>query len=186
MDHSKLVQILADAFWDDPMFSELFYGRNKRKQISGLFEYLIKRNALIGGDLYTDGKTYAALLDKRLPVPFHKQLLLLFEMITLSFKLPIKSLNQLTAYQKITFDHAPKGAHYYLTIIGVAPSAQGTGIGSKVLTTIHDNLPPGLTIALDTENEKNVPYYEKFGYTTNHIDTVSECTIFCMSRSQQS
>lgn len=182
MNSANMTKLLTQAFWNDPMFASLFSGTKKEQHMNALFGFLIKRNILIGGELLTDGETYAALLDKRARVPFSNKLSLFFEMVKLSFQLPLKSLRQLTVYQDIALANAPKGDHYYLTILGVAPSAQGKGVGGKVLGAIHEKLPKGMSIALDTENEKNVAYYERFGYTLNHVGRAGDLQIYCMSR----
>jgi GNAT superfamily N-acetyltransferase len=69
-----------------------------------------------------------------------------------------------------------RGPHWYLPIIGVDPSRQGTGVGSALLRT-------GLARAdewrlpcyLDTGQPRNVPFYERHGFNifTHGVEPVS-------------
>ena len=57
------------------------------------------------------------------------------------------------------------GAHWYLWGLGVKPSRQGQGIGGMLIQPVlvwadADHLP----CYLETMNEKNVPFYEKYGF----------------------
>lgn len=182
MHSNHLTQILTKAFWNDPMFTELFKGAKKEQHMTKLFQFLIKRNQLMGGELITDGVNYVALLDLNHKMPLMNKVVLLAEMLKLSFFLPFKSLRLLSAYQNITQEHVPQENHYYLTLLGVLPSSQGKGWGGKILNIIHEKIPSSVPIALDTENEKNVAYYEKFGYQLNHVASYGELKIYCMSR----
>lgn len=59
----------------------------------------------------------------------------------------------------------PRETHLYLSVIGVEPSRQGAGLGSRLLT-------PGLELCdregvpayLETATERNVAFYERHGF----------------------
>ncbi len=60
--------------------------------------------------------------------------------------------------------HAP-GRHYYLLLLGVAPSRQGCGVGAALLEeglTRADT--EGVPCYLDTMTDANVRFYEKRGF----------------------
>jgi ribosomal protein S18 acetylase RimI-like enzyme len=58
-----------------------------------------------------------------------------------------------------------QGAHWYLWGLAVKPSRQGQGIGGMLMQPVlaradADRLP----CYLETMNEKNVPFYERYGF----------------------
>lgn len=61
---------------------------------------------------------------------------------------------------------------YYLWFIGVDPNEQHKGIGSKLLNElIQEANTQQRTICLETSTLKNIPWYEKFGFSIyNQLD----------------
>ena len=61
---------------------------------------------------------------------------------------------------------------YYLWFIGVDPNEQNNGIGSKLLSElIEEARLQQRTICLETSTLKNIPWYEKFGFSIyNQLD----------------
>ena len=57
------------------------------------------------------------------------------------------------------------GPHWYLNVIGVAPEAQGRGLGSALLTSMCDRLDrERLPAYLDTGTAENVALYQRHGF----------------------
>lgn len=57
-------------------------------------------------------------------------------------------------------------AYVYLMIIGVATEFQGQGFGGKLLrAVIEETEQAGIPLYLETETERNVDMYERFGFT---------------------
>jgi GNAT superfamily N-acetyltransferase len=55
--------------------------------------------------------------------------------------------------------------HWYLAILGVEPELQGRGIGGALMHPILDRCDPeGLPCYLETQKERNVPFYERHGF----------------------
>ena len=70
--------------------------------------------------------------------------------------------------------HDPLSQHWHLGPIGVLPSHQGLGIGSMLMERFCKEVDACLAKAyLETEGDKNVRFYEKFGFKV-----VSEAEIF--------
>jgi ribosomal protein S18 acetylase RimI-like enzyme len=62
----------------------------------------------------------------------------------------------------------PREPHYYLGMIGVLPELQGRGLARLILDEVHalsENDPGSTGVLLTTETERNLPLYERFGYT---------------------
>lgn len=55
--------------------------------------------------------------------------------------------------------------HLYLFVLGVHPDCQGKGFGGKLLHPVLEYLnSKGLDCYLTTQNEKNISFYEHFGF----------------------
>jgi ribosomal protein S18 acetylase RimI-like enzyme len=58
------------------------------------------------------------------------------------------------------------GRHWYLLGLGVEPSGQGRGVGAGLLQPVLALADIGkLVCYLDTNNQMNLPFYERFGFT---------------------
>lgn len=59
--------------------------------------------------------------------------------------------------------HAPPAPYLYLRTLGVDPSMQGRGIGSRLLRQVIDATPPTWPLYLETAKERNLAFYAKHG-----------------------
>ncbi|MGH7857857.1 MAG: GNAT family N-acetyltransferase, partial [Candidatus Binatia bacterium] len=66
----------------------------------------------------------------------------------------------------------PHEEHWYLAGIGTDPPAQGTGLGGALVRQMLERCDrERVPSYLETQKERNVPWYEKFGYrVTGEID----------------
>ena len=70
--------------------------------------------------------------------------------------------------------HEPKNQHWHLGPIGILPSHQGLGIGSRLMKRFCREVDACRAEAyLETDVDKNVRFYEKFGF-----QVVAESEIF--------
>jgi predicted N-acetyltransferase YhbS len=70
--------------------------------------------------------------------------------------------------------HDPMSQHWHLGPVGVLPSHQGKGIGTKLLNRFCQEVDACLAPAyLETDTDKNVQFYERFGF-----QVVGETEIF--------
>ncbi|MDG2170594.1 MAG: GNAT family N-acetyltransferase [Opitutales bacterium] len=61
----------------------------------------------------------------------------------------------------------PEGPYHYLGILGVLPKCQGQGVGRQLLERVLEeanNHPESLGVCLNTETDKNLPFYRKSGF----------------------
>lgn len=59
----------------------------------------------------------------------------------------------------------PRRPHFYLSVLGVSPEAQGTGLGSQLLRPMLDRCDrEGVGAYLESSKERNVPFYERHGF----------------------
>ncbi|MEZ4865645.1 MAG: GNAT family N-acetyltransferase [Caldilineaceae bacterium] len=74
---------------------------------------------------------------------------------------------KLAHFTETVHAHLMQGQPYwYLLFAGVAPERQGQGIGTELVTKMHDFLDAmQQTALLEANNEQLVSYWERFGYT---------------------
>jgi ribosomal protein S18 acetylase RimI-like enzyme len=77
-------------------------------------------------------------------------------------------LNRVSAVLKretLLKSHHPKNPFAYLWFIGVNPSNQNRGIGSAFIHEVEQEYErKDCPIYLETSTEKNIPFYQKFGF----------------------
>jgi GNAT superfamily N-acetyltransferase len=62
-------------------------------------------------------------------------------------------------------DAHPREPHYYLASLGVAPEAQGNGVGSRLLGPMLERCDrEGVPAYLESSRDRNVPFYERHGF----------------------
>lgn len=73
---------------------------------------------------------------------------------------------------------------YFLAAIVVEPQQQGRGIGKAMLTALMDEANiSGKEMYLETQNPRNIPLYERFGFTVIHRTKVFGLEHVVMKRS---
>lgn len=73
--------------------------------------------------------------------------------------------------------HAP-GNFWYLWVLAVDPASQGQGVGSRLMQPVMDEANAGNTPCfLETENEKNLGFYERHGFQVAASDTVPRSSV---------
>ncbi len=190
-DVESCVNVIASAFKNDPLFTHTL-STNEEKELFSRF--LIKKAIALGenGLVVKENDTIIGVAS------FEKDsgniIKSLFKMLKFDFIREVIKLKRMMSsegfaffnrYMRFTASVRPKHPHYYLVFIGIAPEAQGRGIGRTILEEIHakvDADPESLGIGLDTENEANVAYYEKFGYKLIEKRTIDQVTVYAMFR----
>jgi len=75
----------------------------------------------------------------------------------------------------------PKTPMYYLWFIGVDPDVQNKGLGSKLLKQlIERGKELSRPIYLETSTPKNLPWYEKFGFSVYNVLDDFGYRLFCL------
>ena len=179
-DKARIVDILASSFDDNKSVNYIVKQDRKRAQrMRKLMEYSFDVCYLFGDVFLTDDKKGCALI----VLPDQKKTNL--KSILLDAKLAISCVGlsnikkAMDRESKINKIH-PKGLMYYLWFIGVDPKEQNKGIGSRLLKeVIEEGASKKRPIYLETSTLKNLPWYEKFGFTIyNKLDFGYE--LFCL------
>lgn len=185
------VHVITSAFKNDPLFTHALRNDVKKESFT---RFLLKKSLILGENNIVlkdqatilgvasyekdSGSAFKGII-KMLRFPFIR------EVIKLKRMLSPEGFAFFNRYMRFTTSVRPKEPHYYLMFIGIAPEAQGRGLGRAILEEIHacvDADTNSVGIGLDTENEANVAYYEKYGYKLMKQRTIDQVTVYAMFR----
>ncbi|WP_165230347.1 GNAT family N-acetyltransferase [Aquisphaera insulae] len=83
--------------------------------------------------------------------------------------LGVRSTVGLVRWMKAREAYDPMEPHWHVGPVAVEPTWQGRGVGSALLSDFRDRIGvgrPAFPCFLETESERNVRLYERFGFTT--------------------
>lgn len=167
-DAAAIAAVLGRAFDDDPVWRWLLPDDASRvRRLTGLFGILLRRVHLPHGATEAagrDGRAEAAALwdpPGHWRVPVRAQAAQAVPLLrVLGARVPA-TLRTLGAIER----HHPREPHWYLSVLGTDPPAQGNGLGGALLRSRLDRCDAGGVPAyLESSKERNVPYYERFGF----------------------
>ncbi len=168
-DYPAVAKDLAEAFMDDVMFNWFMRTDGRRVEAQHrLFNLLITRMAASGKarvDRPAGGGAAAVWLPFSAvgPMSFIEELRALPTML---FATGLSRLGRLMAVQSdMDKNHPVARPHAYLWFLGVAPAAQGHGVGSALLRHANARLDAaGEPAYLETQTERNIALYKRHGF----------------------
>jgi GNAT superfamily N-acetyltransferase len=163
-DRRALCDVLARAFWDDPVWAWLFPDEASRhRRLALTFNAYVKDCMRVGTVLTTPDRAGAALWKP--PGQWKlSNLAVLRAMPELTRAFGRRMLASLEIERAVEARH-PHDPHWYLAVLGTDPPAQGRGVGGVLLREITDRCDrAGLPAYLESSKEMNVPYYQRFGF----------------------
>ena len=181
-DKDRVVNILVNSFADNKSVNYIIKQDKKKPQrLLSLMEYSFDICYLFGDIFLSDDKKACALI----VLPEKKKTTL--KSIILDARMVISCMGfrdikkVIRREAEITQNH-PKRLIYYLWFIGVETNDQGNGIGSKLLEeVIQEGLSRNRPIYLETSTVKNIPWYERFGFTI-YKELDFGYKLFCLKR----
>ena len=167
--HKQASEVMGKAFLNDPLWKYLVPDETRRALVASLSMNILVRYSFLYGKIYTtptlDG--VACWLPPGETTPSFSRLVRI-GIRSAPFQLGWTGFRRYLAIEnfcgKVHKSIVP-GTHWYLWGLGVKPSRQGLGIGGMLMQPVlalADN--DRLTCYLETMNEKNVPFYEKYGF----------------------
>jgi GNAT superfamily N-acetyltransferase len=161
----RLSQILALAFADDPVFSWLLPDESTRPaQLLRFFKLEVERRVLPSGRVWTGDRADGVSLE----LPSDSWQLSPRDQ---TFRTPVfirifgRRMPQATALSAAMEKLHPTEAHYYIPYAGVAPHAQGQGLGTALLgRTIGRCDKEGFPAYLEATSERNAALYSRLGF----------------------
>ncbi len=158
-DAPALTQVLARAFHDDPVASWSLPSERRRPGQLARF-YRERLRTLMADELVfcDDDRRGAALWaapDRWQVAPAE-----LARMRIVTRRTPVF----LVGARRVDRAH-PEEPHLYLNVLGVEPSAQGAGLGSRLMAPVLERCDrDGVPAYLESSRERNVPFYERHGF----------------------
>jgi ribosomal protein S18 acetylase RimI-like enzyme len=163
-DVRRLTTLLAEAFFDDPVFGWLMPEDSRRRaRLRRYFGIELRHYTLPRGRVWTTSDLSGAALS--LPpgawrAPPHVTL-----MEGGAFGTHLSRAARMGAAMEWRHTRKPRGPHYYVRDIGVHPDSQGRGLGSALLRpTLERCDREGLPAYLEASSERSAALYERLGF----------------------
>jgi GNAT superfamily N-acetyltransferase len=163
-DARRLAIVLAEAFFDDPMFGWLMPEDSKRRaRLRRYFGIELRHYTLPRGRVWTTGDLAGAALS--LPpgawrAPLHATVI-----EGSAFGIHLHRAARVGAAMEWRHTRTPREPHYYIRDVGVHPDMQGKGLGSALLRpTLERCDREGVPAYLEASSERNAALYERLGF----------------------
>lgn len=181
-DKNLVIDILTKSFDNNKSVNYIIKQDKYRvRRIRKLMEYSFDVCYLFGEVFLSDDKKSCALI--LLPDKKRTTLkLILLDMKLIFFCMGMSNIKKALKRESMIKKMHPDKMMYYLWFIGVEPSEQNKGIGSTLLRqVIQESITMGRPIYLETSTNKNIPWYEKFGFTVyGKLDF--DYSLYCLKR----
>ena len=163
-DVQRLQTVLAEAFFEDPMFGWLMPEDSKRlTRLRRYFGIELRHFALLRGRVWATSDLAGAALT--LPPGAWRVPLRTTLMEGSAFGIHLSRAARIGAAMEWRHTLKPRGSHYYVRDIGVHPEMQGKGFGSALLRpTLERCDREGLPAYLEASSERNAALYERHGF----------------------
>jgi len=187
-------EMFARSFQDDPLYSYFIPNVTKRKDKARIILEGIVRYGLLYGEVYATSYNLEGAVSW---IPSEKAEFTTWRMIRSGYLSVLLRLGRRAVSRAMSYGdyassmhkrHAPF-RHWYLMVIGVDPSYQGRGYASALIKPMLARIDrERLPCYLDTENERNVPIYQHFGFEVVEEGTVprTNTTVWAMLRESAS
>ena len=161
-DASRVADILAEAFVDDPVMNWMLGDARRIPDLFGILtKYAYLKNGF--GDVVGDrGATLWLPSSVRLRFSKWRQ----FELAARIFASNgFSGVRRLTSTGSILGANHPRIPHYYLFAVGVRRSAQGAGLGGALVRAgLARADADGAAAYLENSKPRNTPLYERLGF----------------------
>lgn len=154
---------LAAAFADDPVWSWLVPQRAWDRHAPRWFES-VARQQLARGEVLIDTDGHGAAIWAS-PGNWESKPLDVVKMTPIAVRLfgtgIARALRTLSFMEK----HHPEAPHWYLSLLGTTPAAQGKGIGSALVVDVTRRCDSdGIPAYLESSKESNIAFYARHGF----------------------
>ncbi|MFB9909315.1 GNAT family N-acetyltransferase [Allokutzneria oryzae] len=169
-DARAMSEVLVRAFDEDPVMNWVFADAEQRRRVyPRMIAALIRHAYLARGGCEVaenDGAILGVALwapPGRAKTPRWRQLLAAPAMLAAAGPVQFVRISRQGAKLDAVLEAAhPKEPHWFLSVLGTEPSAQGTGVGGALLRSRLSDC-GGLPAYLECI-DANVPLYERFGF----------------------
>ena len=172
-DIENACQVLGKAFHEDPAWIHVIPDENERREkLSSVFEYAV-RYSLKYGKVYAPTENLEGIAVWMPHTTVEKSMWRVIR--SGAFRAAIKMGSNIGKRVEKLFDpidqdrreHMKDRSYVYLQAVGVLPEFQGQGFGGRLLKPMFARADiEGMLIYLETETEKNMQIYTKYGFLT--------------------
>ena len=165
----QAISVMSRAFQDDPFLKHLAPDDINRARLTPEFVSIVVRYCHFYGEVWTTSSIggVACWL-----TPKHYMPSLTGMLRTGALMLPFKfgksgfqRFNDVITYTDTLHKQFAPTSHWYLWGLGVEPDLQGKGIGGVLMQPVVSRADAaGLPCYLETQNELNVAFYQKYGF----------------------
>ena len=181
-DRDLVVEILSRSFNDNKSVNYIIQQDSHRvRRLIRLMEYSFDYCQLFGEVYLSEDRQACALL----VLPGQKKTTvrsILLDLRLILCCVGLSNVRKILAREAAIKKLHPSGPMHYLWFIGVLPEVQHKGIGSGLLReVIARSEGEGVPLYLETSVEKNLPWYEKFGFRV-YSELDFGYRLFCLRR----
>ncbi len=188
----KACKVAGSAFQDDPIMVFVYPDENERKQKSKYGFYMIYRYGIKYGLAYATSKNLEGItiwLPPNKTYPSTWSMMRhggFYTMRKVGLKLKaMKRTMTVFKYEEERHKELAPYDHWYFQNIAVKPEEQGKGYGGLLISTMLKTIESdGLPIYVETNTEKSVSIYQKYGFEILEYGIIPETDIalWCMLR----
>jgi len=160
-DVARLARAMAEAFYDDPVFSWLMPDDERRlARLRRFYAIELRHVGLGGGHAWTSDELAGASISAP-PGAWHVPLRVVLLQGSLFGAYVARAARLLGAVERRHL----REPHHYFAHIGVEPAAQGKGLGSRMMRPTLDACDrDGLPAYLEASSERSAALYERLGF----------------------
>jgi GNAT superfamily N-acetyltransferase len=162
-DYGPLAEVLARAFYDDPVTAWFYPDASRRMRHARRFFGIRLRQLAVHGLVYTTPERNGAAL---WAPPGHwretlRQSLMQLPMLPVLLPRIVRATHAVREIER----HHPAAPHYYLSVVGTDPGQQGGGVGSALLAPVLQRCDETRMGAyLESSKESNLSFYARHGF----------------------
>jgi len=185
--------VLGRAFAEYELLGYYFPDETERRAVADAFVFIALSVCLKYGEVYATSEKLEGVAAWLPPgkAPFGGWQIIRSVPLSILFRFGRQGAGRMWAYGRFV-DNLHRRLvpypHWYLQIIGVDPAYQGQGFSSRLLRPVLERIDrKGMPCYLETNAEKNVAIYQRFGFEVLLEDKLpgTEVTTFAMLRKAQ-
>ncbi|MFX1572342.1 MAG: GNAT family N-acetyltransferase [Promethearchaeota archaeon] len=188
----KACKVAGSAFQDDPFPIFVYPDERERKQKLQYGFYMIYKYGIRNGVAYATSNNLEGIIIWLPPNKIYPSTWTMMKnggfhaMRKVGLKMKaMKRTMAVFKYEESTHKHLVPFEHWYLQNIAVKPEEQRKGYGGLLLSAMIKKIDSeGLPIYLETNNEENLSFYQKYGFEIleHVIIPETDVPLWCMLR----
>lgn len=165
----QAIEIMGRAFLNDPLLKHLVPDDAKRARLAPGFVGMVVRYCFLYGEVWTSPSLEGVacwLIPGKTSTSFAGMLRTGMLLMPLKFGWAgFQRFSDVVTHTDALHKQFAASPHWYLWGLGVEPSQQGKGLGGTLLQPVLSRADAaGHSCYLETQNETNLPFYQKHGF----------------------